>query len=90
MVNKQLRSGAKATQTPAFWDTRTNAYLPLVNWSAYPFMDDPRIKLSPSEKQTLRYIAEGDRLANEMDWIALQRLKKLGLIEDRASGFALT
>lgn len=47
-------------------------------------------KLSPSEKQTLRYIVEGDRLANEMDWIALQRLKKLGLIEERSSGFALT
>ncbi len=48
------------------------------------------IKLSPSEKQTLRYIAEGDRLASEMDWVALQRLKKLGMIEERGSGFALT
>ncbi len=53
-------------------------------------MEETNTKLSPSEKQTLRYIAEGDRLANEMDWIALQRLKKLGLIEDRGSGFALT
>lgn len=53
-------------------------------------MEEPKIKLSPSERQTLQYIAEGDRLANEMDWIALQRLKKLGLIEERGSGYVLT
>ncbi len=53
-------------------------------------MEETSIKLSPSEKQTLRYVAEGDRLANEMDWIALQRLKKLGLIEERGSGLAIT
>jgi hypothetical protein len=53
-------------------------------------MVSPKIKLSLSEKQTMRYISEGDRRANEMDWIALQRLEKLGSIEERGSGFAIT
>ncbi len=53
-------------------------------------MEDTSTKLSPSEKQTLRQVAEGDRLPSEMDWVALQRLKKMGLIEQRGTGFAIT
>ncbi len=41
-------------------------------------MADTEIKLSRSEKQTLGQVAEDDRPANAMDWIALQRLKKFG------------
>ncbi len=52
-------------------------------------MEETSITLSPSEKQTLRYVAEAERAANEMDWIALQRLKKLGLIEERGTRFAI-
>ncbi len=53
-------------------------------------MEDSEIKLSPSEKQTLRLVAEGDRLANKMDWVALQRLKELAFIEERGTDLAIT
>jgi hypothetical protein len=50
---------------------------------------DP-IRLSPSEGLTLRYIAEGEFHPSELDWVALQRLKHLGLLEERPTGFKLT
>ena len=43
----------------------------------------PDAKLSPSENRTLQHVAEGELDVTEMDWVALQRLKKLGLTEDR-------
>jgi hypothetical protein len=39
--------------------------------------------MSPSERLTLRYIAEGEVHATELDWVAIQRLKMMGLIEER-------
>jgi hypothetical protein len=38
--------------------------------------------LSPSERQTLKHVAEGELFVSEMDWLALQRLKRLGLLKD--------
>jgi hypothetical protein len=36
------------------------------------------IKLSPSEKVTLQHLVEGELRTTELDWVALQRLKKVG------------
>ena len=47
------------------------------------------LKLSPFEKRTLQYVAEGEFHPSELDWVALQRLKPLGLVEQRASGIVL-
>jgi hypothetical protein len=35
--------------------------------------------LSPSERLTLRHVAEGDWHMGDLDWVAVQRLKQLGL-----------
>jgi len=51
----------------------------------------PDLTLSPSEKRTLQRLAAHDGFdANGLDWVALQRLKKLGLAEDRAAGVRIT
>ena len=46
------------------------------------------IRLSPSEKLTLRYVADGELHASELDWIALQRLKQAGLLQARPQGLS--
>jgi hypothetical protein len=46
--------------------------------------------LSPSEKQTLRYIAEGELHPRELDWLALERLKQAGLLQARPQGLKMT
>ena len=38
--------------------------------------------LSPSERLTLRHIADGDWHSSILDWVAVQRLKKMGFIEE--------
>jgi hypothetical protein len=48
------------------------------------------IRLSHSEKLTLRYIAEGELHPRELDWLALQRLKQGGLLELRPGGLKMT
>lgn len=48
-------------------------------------MDGP-LRLSPSEKQTLSHLAGGEHQPWGLDWVALQRLKRLGLAEDRSTG----
>ena len=51
----------------------------------------PDLNLSPSEKRTLQRLAANDGFdASGVDWVALQRLKKLGLAEDRAAGVRIT
>jgi hypothetical protein len=50
---------------------------------------DTKLDLSPSEKRTLQYVAEGEFHPSELDWVALQRLKTLGLAEQRANGIVL-
>jgi ribosomal protein S19E (S16A) len=46
--------------------------------------------LSSSERVTLRYIAEGELHASEMDWVAVQRLKTMGLVEERGGSTMTT
>ena len=41
------------------------------------------VNLSPSERLTLRHIAEGEWHITVLDWVAIQRLKCLGLVEER-------
>jgi hypothetical protein len=41
--------------------------------------------LSFSKRLTLRYIAEGELHASEMDWVAVQWLKGMGLAEERGT-----
>jgi hypothetical protein len=48
------------------------------------------IKLSPSEKWTLQKVAEGEFHLSELDWVALQHLKKRSLVEDRPAGVGIT
>ena len=45
----------------------------------------PQARLSPSEKLTLKHVAEGELLEREMDWVAIQRLKGWGLLEERGT-----
>ena len=53
-------------------------------------MENSEERLSPSEKRTLQHLVEGERHANELDWVALQRLKRLGLAEVRGTGISIT
>jgi hypothetical protein len=50
----------------------------------------PELRLSPSEKRTLKHIAQGELLDREMDWLAIQRLKAWGLLEERGTRLKLT
>ena len=46
--------------------------------------------LSPSEKRTLQKVAEGEFQVAELDWVALQRLKALGFVEERSTAVVIT
>jgi coproporphyrinogen III oxidase-like Fe-S oxidoreductase len=46
--------------------------------------------LRPSERLTLKHVAEGELLEREMDWLAVQRLKAWGLLEERGTKLKLT
>jgi hypothetical protein len=48
-------------------------------------MDNP-VRLSAPEKQTLKHLAEGQNDPCELDWLALHRLKRLGLAEAQSTG----
>jgi hypothetical protein len=48
-------------------------------------MEEPDHKLSPSEKRTLQQVAQRELEAG-VDWVALQRLKRFGLVEERGTG----
>jgi hypothetical protein len=50
----------------------------------------PAAYVSSSERQTLRHIAEGELHASELDWVAVQRLKTMGLVEERDRETMLT
>ncbi len=53
-------------------------------------MENSEDRLSPSERRTLQHLAEGELRANELDWVALQRLKRLGFAEGQGTGVAIT
>ena len=48
------------------------------------------IKLSLSEMLTLQHLVEGEFHVTELDWVALQRLKRLALAEERNGGWGIT
>ena len=48
------------------------------------------VNLSASERLTLRNVADGELHASEMDWVAVQRLKKMGLVEERGGSSMTT
>ena len=50
----------------------------------------PDLSLSPSEKRTLQKVAEGEFQVAELDWVALQRLKAMGFVEERGTGVVIT
>jgi hypothetical protein len=50
----------------------------------------PAPRLSPSEMRTLQQLAEGEFHVTEMDWVALQRLKRDGLAEERGRALVIT
>ena len=43
----------------------------------------PDVNLSPSERRTLQHLVEGELHTTELDWVALQHLRRLGLAEER-------
>ena len=45
--------------------------------------------LSPSERLTLRHIADGEWHISVLDWVAIQRLKRMELVEER-DGITMT
>jgi hypothetical protein len=51
-------------------------------------MDTP-LRLSPPEKQTLKQLATGQNEPSELDWLALHRLKRLGLVDAQGTGRGL-
>jgi hypothetical protein len=53
-------------------------------------MDTPTPSLSPSEKRTLELIARRELPVMGLDWVAVQHLKSLGLIEEGSTGFAIS
>ena len=46
-------------------------------------MENSDLSLSPSDKRTLQHRLQGELQVSELDWVALQRLKRLRLAEDR-------
>ena len=48
------------------------------------------LRLSPSEKLTLKHVAKGELLEREMDWLAVQRLKAWNLLEEKGTKLKLT
>ncbi len=53
-------------------------------------MESSDSRLSPSEKRTLQHLVEGEFHASELDWIALQRMKGFGLVEEQSAGVAIS
>ena len=53
-------------------------------------MENSEGRLSPSERRTLQHLAEGELHASELDWVAVQRLRRLDLAQVRGMGVAIT
>ena len=53
-------------------------------------MKTPDIVLSGSERDTLRNLAYGREYGVSLDWIAVQRLKRFGLVEETDLGPKIT
>ena len=53
-------------------------------------MEDAAPSLSRSEKRTLQKASEGEFQVAELDWVALQRLKAMGFVEERGTAVVVT
>jgi hypothetical protein len=53
-------------------------------------METPEIGLSGSERDTLRSLAYGREAGVALDWLAVQRLKRFGLVEETDLGPKIT
>jgi ribosomal protein S19E (S16A) len=53
-------------------------------------METPEIALSGSERDTLRSLAYGREAGVPIDWLAIQRLKRFGLVEETDYGPRVT
>jgi hypothetical protein len=53
-------------------------------------VETPEIALSGSERDTLRSLANGQEAGVPIDWLAIQRLKRLGLVEEADYGPMVT
>jgi ribosomal protein S19E (S16A) len=53
-------------------------------------MEKPEVSLSPSERLTLRALAQGNGQEFVFDWLALLRLKSFGFVEDTPQGPKIT
>jgi hypothetical protein len=53
-------------------------------------METPEVALSPSERMILRDLVTGADLPHQTDWVALQRLRRFGYIEETAAGPHIT
>jgi ribosomal protein S19E (S16A) len=53
-------------------------------------METPEIALSGSERDTLRSLAYGREFGVSLDWLAFQRLKRFGLVEETDIGPRIT
>jgi hypothetical protein len=55
-----------------------------------PCMEQTSKNLSASERLTLQYIADGEIHRRELDWVAIQRLKRMGFAEERGGSTMTT
>ena len=53
-------------------------------------METPEMTLSGSERDTLRSLAYGRDAGVPIDWLAIQRLKRFGLVEETDNGPKIT
>ena len=53
-------------------------------------METPKVSLSPSERLTLHALAQGNENEIAFDWLALQRLKSFGFVEETQHGPKIT
>jgi ribosomal protein S19E (S16A) len=53
-------------------------------------MKTPEVALSGSERNVLRFLAYGGGGGFPTDWLAIQRLKRFGLVEESDSGPKIT
>lgn len=53
-------------------------------------METPEVSLNSSERLALSSLAQWNAQEFTLDWIALQRLKSFGLVEETPQGLKLT
>ena len=53
-------------------------------------MQTPDVILSPSERMILRGLVRGEEPSYQVDWVAMQRLRGFGYIEETGAGLRAT